>query len=253
MNDDTSELVVEARGLTIHFGNQKILDKIDFRVRPGEIVTILGANGVGKTTLLRALAGLPPFQSQRTEGVVNRYSSFAFVHQQFQASLFPWCSARRNILLGARVNSSNGRLLGEDLVSQLESFGLNGKLPLHSRPDQLSGGQRQMVALARALVLKRPLLFLDEPMSALDKGVQLGFSMRLREAVRSQKWAVVAVLHDIHLAAYFSDRCIALAGTPGRIVVDAPLNNIGRHDMPSFLAEASVEAVINQLARAIYA
>lgn len=252
MNEQTVDSVVEARELTVQFGEHRVLDKIDLCVRPGEIVTILGANGAGKTTLLRALAGLPSLQTQRTEGVLNRKAPFAFVHQQYQASLLPWYSARRNILLGASVHSSNGEGSTASLVAELETFGLNDRLPLDRRPDQLSGGQRQMVALARALLLKRQLLFLDEPMSALDKSVQLEFATRLREVVHAQKWAVVAVLHDVHLAAFLSDRCIALAGKPARIVVDATLKSDGRHDMPAFLAESSVEAVINQLVQAIY-
>lgn len=251
MSEHPADFVVEARQLTVQFGEHRILDKIDLCVRPGEIVTILGANGVGKTTLLRALAGLPLLQTQRTEGVLNRNAPFAFVHQQYQASLFPWYSARRNILLGASVHS-NGEFSATNLAAELKALGLNERLPLDRRPDQLSGGQRQMVALARALLLKRQLLFLDEPMSALDKSVQLEFATRLREVVHVQKWAVVAVLHDVHLAAFISDRCIALAGNPAHIVVDATLRNTERHDMPAFLAEPSVEAIINQLARAIY-
>lgn len=252
MSDDKTDPVVDAQGVTVHFGEQKIHDKIDFRIRAGEIVTILGANGVGKTTLLRVLAGLPPLQTQRVEGIVNRNAPFAFVHQQYQASLLPWYSARRNILLGASIHSSNREISTTDLEAELTAFGLNNRLLLDRRPDQLSGGQRQIVALARALLFKRRLLFLDEPMAALDKSVQLEFATRLRETVHAQKWAVVAVLHDVHLATFLSDRCVALAGKPARISVDAALESDGRHDMPTFLAEPAVETVINHLVKAIY-
>ncbi|GAB6039473.1 ATP-binding cassette domain-containing protein [Endothiovibrio diazotrophicus] len=243
---------LEAVNLSAVFDNRVIFANIDLSVNRGEVVSILGANGVGKTTLLRTLAGLPLLRQQKTNGELRRHVSFAFVHQQYQASLLPWYSARRNILLGTEFTKSNKLAKPEYLEEKLAEYGFGGRLPLDRRPEQLSGGQRQMVALGRALILEPELLFLDEPISALDKNVQIDFAMNLRRSTKENKRAVLAVLHDVHLAAFLSDRCIALSGNPAGVALDIRLDEKHREDITEFLAQKKTQTDISLLAEAIY-
>jgi ABC-type nitrate/sulfonate/bicarbonate transport system ATPase subunit len=248
-----SEVVLEARDLTVRFGDRVILDKINLKIIAGEIVTILGANGVGKTTLLRALAGLPPLPGQITEGTVIRKTTFSFVHQQYQASLMPWYTARRNILLGTTISARDNGPSATELETHLDEFGFCNRLPLDRRPEQLSGGQRQMIALARALVMRKPLVFFDEPMSALDKGIQIEFAGRMRTLAKTKHTSIVAVLHDIHMSSFLSDRCAALAGNPAKVGKILELAEPDRQSVPEFILRPRVTNVITEIAELIYA
>ena len=195
------------------------------RLAPGRVTCLLGASGVGKSTLLRLLAGLPTGVDFR--GTVDSAPA-ALMGQD--PGLFSWLTVAQNVALGARLRGERAdpaRIAA--LIDAVELTGLETRLPAN-----LSGGQRQRVALARTLAEDRPLVLLDEPFSALDARLRL---MTGDMAVRLLKGrTVLMVTHDPAEAARLGDRILVM--TPaGLAEIDGPPGEVPRrHDAPEVLA-----------------
>lgn len=197
---------------------------LDLRLPRASVTCLLGASGVGKSTLLRLLAGLPtgvPFG-----GKVETLPA-ALMAQD--AGLFPWLSVRQNVGLGARLRgerSNPARIAA--LIAAVGLEGLEDRLPA-----QLSGGQRQRVALARTLAEDRPLVLLDEPFSALDARLRLligDMAVRLLSGC-----TVLIVTHDPAEAARLSDRIVVMTSS-GLAAQPTPPGSVPRrHDAPAVL------------------
>ena len=141
-------------------GNQPIFEGLNLTVAAGEWTCLLGASGVGKSTVLRLFAGLG--EEIDLEGAIAGDGNVALMAQD--DLLLPWLTALENVLIGARLR---GEVADKDQgLSVLDRVGLGQHA--HKRPGELSGGQRQRVALARTLMEDRPVVLLDEPFSALD-------------------------------------------------------------------------------------
>jgi len=145
-----------------------VLDHIDFSLREGEIVAILGKSGSGKSTFLRVLAGLTP-QSEgvvtyRGNPVVAPVTGVAMVFQSF--ALFPWLTVLGNVELGLEAQGVPRDERRKRAIAAIDLIGLDGYESAY--PKELSGGMRQRVGFARALVVNPDVLLLDEPFSALD-------------------------------------------------------------------------------------
>lgn len=203
MSDDPVELVKVGR----RFGEARILEGIDLAVQPGEFVAMVGASGVGKTTLLNLLSG----HDHPSSGHVVRRLPVRMVYQQ--DGLFPWLTASQNITMGLRhLDDRTRRQELDDLLALigLSDFG-------DHYPHQLSRGMRQRVELARALTGKTQTLMLDEPFSALDYLTRLRLREELVRILSKRPHTVVLVTHDIEEAAQLADRVIVLAGRPAAI------------------------------------
>ncbi len=213
-----AELRVE--GLSHRFGRNDVLRDIDFQLGQGEVVSVVGPSGGGKTTLLRLCAGLLDVEEGR---VSNRFDSFAFAFQD--PRLLPWEISLDNIAYGLKARGM-GRRQRHRLASDIGlRFGLELG-DLKKFPKELSGGMRQRVAFARALVIEPQLLFLDEPFSALDVGLKRELQRLLVKQVAEQRTSILFITHDLMEAVRLSDRILLLAGDPGRIVqgfgIDTP-------------------------------
>ncbi|WP_449041703.1 ABC transporter ATP-binding protein [Paracoccus sp. (in: a-proteobacteria)] len=198
---------------------------LELVLEPGRLTCLLGASGVGKSTLLRLLAGLPTGVEFR--GRVETAPS-ALMGQD--AGLFPWLSVAQNVGLGARLRgeTADGARIG-GLVAAVGLAGLEDRLPA-----QLSGGQRQRVALARTLAEDRPLVLLDEPFSALDVALRLQIGEMAARLLAGR--TVLMVTHDPAEAARLGDRILVLtpAGLAGHPAPPGPVPR--RHDAPEVLA-----------------
>jgi ABC-type polar amino acid transport system ATPase subunit len=221
-------LVVKA--LHVNRGKREILRGIDLEVAPGEICALMGASGVGKSTVLRAIAALEPFHAGRIEigdvsltpGPVPPESKLRSLRRQigmvFQAhSLFEHLTVLENVTLAPVHALGWTRAKADDVAQQLlSSLGVASRADAY--PKQLSGGEAQRVAIARALAPDPVLLLMDEPTSALDSSRRGALGETLRALARDGRALLIAT-HDVDFARTFADRVLSLS--EGRIAEPA--------------------------------
>lgn len=228
------------------FGGKEVLKDISFRVREGEVVSIIGPSGSGKSTLLRCATFLERMDggslSYLDENVVmdkdgvSVYPSknairkvcnnFGLVFQNF--NLFPHYSVQKNIMdAPVNIQKRNRNEVQEEAKVLLEKVGLSDKE--NAYPCELSGGQQQRVAIARALAMKPKMLYFDEPTSALDPELTAEI-LKIMKELAAEKMTMVIVTHEIEFAKAVSDRVIFMdegviveEGTP-EMVIDNPCN-----------------------------
>ncbi|GIJ24497.1 ABC transporter ATP-binding protein [Micromonospora lutea] len=200
--------VVTATGVRRVFGDTVVLDGIDLTIGSGEVVALLGGSGSGKTTLLRILAGL----DQDATGDWQVRGNLAVVFQEHR--LLPWKRVADNVALGVPGPDVQRRT-----AAALTEVGLAGRE--RAWPAELSGGQSQRVAVARALVREPDLLLLDEPFGALDALTRLRMQALFGRLRAEHGFAALLVTHDVEEALLLADRTLVLAG--GRVVDDTPV------------------------------
>jgi NitT/TauT family transport system ATP-binding protein len=219
-----------------------VLDKVDCAVQAGEVVCIVGPSGVGKSTLMRCLAGLqrPTRGAVAVLGEELRAPSphIGLVFQDYGRSLMPWLNVMGNVTLPLR-----GRYNKAERASRaepaLESVGLHNVGDRY--PWQLSGGMQQRVAIARALVYQPQVLLMDEPFASVDAQTREDLEDLVLRVRDESGQAVVLITHDIDEAIYLADRVIVLGGKPARVRADleVPLgrgrDQLGTKARPEFL------------------
>lgn len=184
-----------------------------FIVRHDERVALLGRNGTGKTTLLRVAAGLHTPE----EGSVQCKGPVGYVPQDYRSSLLPWFSVADNIALPLRAAGLSRYEITRRVHEASDVVRLSRDL-LDRRPHRLSGGQQQLVALARALVGTPLTLLLDEPFSALDLPARVDVRSALAAHCSARRIAALMITHDIADASLFAHRVIVIDGTPSHVV-----------------------------------
>jgi len=203
-----------------------VLDRLDFALHDGEIVAILGKSGSGKSTFLRILAGLiAPSEGRieyRGEPIIGPVHGVAMVFQSF--ALFPWLTVLGNVELGLEAQGVSAAERRRRAVEAIDLIGLDGFE--NAYPKELSGGMRQRVGFARALVVNPDILLLDEPFSQLD--------VLTAETLRndlSELWiqrriptkGILMVSHNIEEAVEMADRILIFSSDPGRISAEVPI------------------------------
>ena len=222
-----------ARDLSVRYGERVAVDGIDLTLERGERLALIGPNGSGKTTLVKALAGIVrPSRGEvsldgRAVGALTdreRARRFALVPQTFDT---PFAFAAREIVALGRTPHARpfGRLADSDHDAIARAMTDVDATDLADRPfGELSGGERQRVILAMALAQQSDILLLDEPTAHLDLAHELRVLDLVRELARSRDLTVIAVLHDVALAASHFERVVVLHR--GRVAADGPAADI---------------------------
>ncbi|MGV9693266.1 ABC transporter ATP-binding protein [Streptomyces sp. NPDC003444] len=207
----TAAPAVRAGRLVRRFGDRIVLKEIDLALGAGEFTALLGRSGSGKSTLLRAVAGLDHDVEGSGELLVPERVSLSFQDSR----LLPWLRVLDNVTLGLRGPGAHERGL-----TALAEVGLAGRE--RSWPHELSGGEQQRAALARALVRDPELLLADEPFGALDALTRIKMHGLLRELYERHRPAVLLVTHDVDEAVELADRVLVL--DEGAISVDLAID-----------------------------
>jgi putrescine transport system ATP-binding protein len=218
---------IRIKGISKHFGNFTAVDNVDLDIEKGELFSILGGSGCGKTTLLRMLAGfeIPSSGTIEIDGidVTNQAPYDRPVNMMFQSyAVFPHMNVARNVAYGLRKEGIRRADIDKRVDEMLELVQLSELK--NRKPHQLSGGQQQRVALARALIKRPKVLLLDEPLAALDKKLRERTQFELMNIQDELGITFVVVTHDQEEAMTLSGRMAVMdkgqfqqVGTPKEI------------------------------------
>ncbi|WP_456370173.1 ABC transporter ATP-binding protein [Geoglobus sp.] len=225
-------VAVDVRGISFGYGSRKVLDGVSFSAGEGEVTAIIGPNGAGKTTLLKMVAGLERPSSGNVLldgtdiGEMSRDEVTRIVSYLPQENVIPGIMTVYEVVLLGRIPHLTWRVRDRDLQvvgRVLEDLGMEGYAGRIA--NQLSGGERQMVLIAQALVREPEVLLLDEPVSNLDIRNQLEILELVRRVTEERGVTTIVVLHDLNLAARYADRLVVLSrgkvyacGTPREVL-----------------------------------
>jgi NitT/TauT family transport system ATP-binding protein len=193
------------------------LEGISFSVQEGEFVSIVGASGCGKTTLLNIIAGLiKPEEGHvsvrgRRVNSVDRKVGYTFQ----QATLLPWRTVQANVELGLEIRSMGKEERRQTAATLLKQVGLDQFADVY--PHQLSGGMAKRVEIVRMLAIDPEVLLMDEPFGALDAQTKIHMQNVLLNLLQTLRKTVIFITHDLDEAVVLSDRVITLSARPGRV------------------------------------
>jgi len=203
-------------------GSLAVLEGIDFTVADGEFMSIIGPSGCGKSTLLHILAGFDRPDRRAvaldSQPVSGPSPNGIYIFQT--GSIFPWLTVQRNLMFGLNGLPRAEKRRLADYYAEL--MGLKGFEQVF--PSQLSGGMRQRLEVARALIVKPEVLYMDEPFGSLDALTRLQMRIELLRILFRQRHTVLLVTHDVEEALHLADRILILSARPARIqsIVDVP-------------------------------
>ncbi len=214
---------IEIEDVWFSYERTMILQEVNIALEQGEFLGIIGPNGGGKTTLLKIVAGLIPYQGEVRVGgalVKGPRQDMGFVFQQ--PVLLPWRTVLDNALLPVEVMGLDRSRYERQARELLQTVGLSGFADKY--PFELSGGMQQRVSIIRALVYEPDVLLMDEPFGALDAMTREALNLELLRIWSKTQKTVLFVTHSISEAIFLSDRVVALTPRPGQIADTVAVN-----------------------------
>ena len=202
------------KGFEAEKGRLEVIDGLNFEVADGEFVAIVGPSGCGKTTLMNIIAGFlaPDSGTVNVDGKPRIEPNVKGILITQQGSVFPWLTVRQNLLFGLAEDVPEREELAQ---AYAELVGLNGFE--NNYPHELSGGMLKRAEIARALVVKPEILYMDEPFSALDALMSLRMQNELLRILAKERHTVMLITHDVEEAIHLADRILVLSPRPARI------------------------------------
>jgi NitT/TauT family transport system ATP-binding protein len=232
-----------------------VLEQFSMNVYRHEFLSLVGPSGCGKSSLLRIVAGLQDVTSGTVKRMTpdltpgHKSSEIGFVFQH--PTLLPWRTAAQNLTLPLELNgmlqNSEGESLQQKVSKMLNRVGLSDA-DADKRPAELSGGMQMRLSLARALIVEPRLLLLDEPLAAVDDLLRTRLQEDVSRLHAEQKLTTILVTHNLHEAAFLSDRVLILGGSPAGVLSEVKIP----HPQPrsaAYRESAEFFEVANQLSR----
>ncbi|GGY75237.1 ABC transporter ATP-binding protein [Cellvibrio zantedeschiae] len=222
-----------------------VVDGITLTVGEGEFVAIVGPSGCGKSTLMKIIAGFEhPDEGQiEVDGVVRKGPNANGIVISQHGSVFPWLNVQQNLMFGLNGDEHGDKAALADHYAAM--VGLKGFEKNY--PHELSGGMLKRVEIARALVVKPEILFMDEPFSALDALMNLKMRTELLRILEEERHTVLLITHDVEEAIHLADRIVVLSPRPTTIqrVFEVPFTHPRKLSTPE--AQTLKEDILREL------
>jgi NitT/TauT family transport system ATP-binding protein len=235
---------VSVSGLSIAFGATRALERVSLAVNDGEFVSIVGPSGCGKSTMLNVIAGLlaPAEGSTHVAGIDGQGAGSRIGYMFQKDTLLPWATALENVCLPMDVKGSRDWHKARALIQLVDLTGFEAHYP-----NQLSGGMRKRVQLARLLAQDPDVLLMDEPFGALDAQTRLIIQEEFLKIWERQRKTVLFVTHDLQEAIALSDRVVLISARPGRIKATYQVDLPRPRQIESVLAHPRFMALFQEI------
>ena len=232
------------KGFPTDKGRLEVIQDLNFEIADGEFVAIVGPSGCGKTTLMNIIAGFlaPDTGGVHVDGVPRNGPNRKGIMITQQGSVFPWLTVRQNVLFGLPDELPNREALANEYA---ELVGLQGFE--NNYPHELSGGMLKRAEIARALVVKPEILYMDEPFSALDALMSLRMQNELLRILAKERHTVLLITHDVEEAIHLADRILVLSPRPAKIKAEFKVPFAHPRKVSSPDAQALRVAILKEL------
>ena len=226
-------------------GSLPVVSGVSLTVQDGEFVAIVGPSGCGKSTLMKSISGFerPDEGSVSVDGVEQKKASAKGIVISQHGSVFPWLTVQQNLMFGLNGDEHGDKAALADHYAAM--VGLKGFE--NSYPHELSGGMLKRVEIARALVVKPEILYMDEPFSALDALMNLRMRTELLRILDEERHTVILITHDVEEAIHLADRIMVLSQRPTTIQATFEVPFAHPRKLSSPEAQALKEAILREL------